>query len=284
MISNARMYSVSPEAGGLWRSLLSAIAGEAGLPISYIEYAAPAPLDALWQRTDLGAVFMCGLPFSLAEPQPVLIASPVPSPVEFGNEPLYWSEWVVRRDSGFNAVSDTFGRRIAFTVPGSQSGYVAGLSYFMSLVGAGQAPLFAEIIAPTITPLGALSAVIRGDAEIAPIDAYAFRLLQKYRQDLTSEVRVVGHTAPTPIPPLVASSSVASDGSLAALTAAFLEAHENASIQGLMQSLLLRGLRVRKPRPTAYYATASRQRRRFGVRVRWRRSFTPCSLDEPPLE
>ncbi len=241
MIANARMYSVSPEAGSLWRSLLSAIIEQTGLPLSYVEHAAPAPLDVLWQRADMGAVFMCGLPFSLAGPQPELIAAPVPLPAEFGDEPRYWSDWVVRRDSTFDAVSDTFGRRIAFTVPGSQSGCVAALSDLMSQVSAGstgidpQLPLFAEVVAPTVTPLGALSAVVRGDADIAPLDAYALRLLQRYRPDLASQVRVVGQTAPTPIPPLVASG-----GSLPSLTAAFLEAHEIASIRALMEQLLLR--------------------------------------------
>jgi ABC-type phosphate/phosphonate transport system substrate-binding protein len=181
MIANARMYSVSPEVGELWRALLSLITAKAGLSVTLIDHAEPAPLDELWSRTDQGAVFMCGLPFARAEPQPTLIAAPVPSPAEFEGEARYWSDLVVREDSDFRAVSDTYGGRIAFTVPGSQSGCVAALSYFMSAEH--ELPLFREIIAPTVTPLGALSAVIRGAADIAPIDAYAFRLLARYRPD-----------------------------------------------------------------------------------------------------
>jgi len=159
MIANARMYAVSPEAAGRWRALLTAIVAASGISVDVIEHPAPAPLEDLWRRTDQGAVFMCGLPFSRSVPQPVLMAAPVPSPAEYGGEPRYWSELVVRRDSGYRSVSDTFGGRLALTVPGSQSGCVAALSFFMSAER--EPPLFAEVIAPTVTPLGALSAVVR---------------------------------------------------------------------------------------------------------------------------
>jgi ABC-type phosphate/phosphonate transport system substrate-binding protein len=239
MIVNARMYSVSPQAEETWRELLTSIGVKSGMPVSYLEYAAPAPLEVLWQRSDMAAVFMCGLPFARARPPPILVAAPVPSPAEFGAQPCYWSDWVVRADSPFRTVSDTFGGRLALTVPGSQSGCIAALRYFMAVeqdAPSREAPLFGEIIAPTITPLGALCAVIRGEADIAPIDAYAFRLLQRYRPDLTDRVRAVDRTLPTPIPPLVASAP-----DVEPLRAALLEAHENASTQVLMQALLLRG-------------------------------------------
>jgi ABC-type phosphate/phosphonate transport system substrate-binding protein len=238
VIANARMYSVSPEATDVWRELLLAICAQAGLPAEYIEHAPPAPLEDLWRRTDSGATFMCGLPFSRAQPQPLLVAAPVPAPPEFGDQAQYCSDLVVRADSPFRSVADTFGGRLALTVPGSQSGCVAALTYFMGVDRA--RPLFAEIIAPTITPLGALCAVVDGRADVAPLDSYAFRLLQRYRPDLTVRVRRIGQTVPTPIPPLVASPGVLDRDRLRILQSAFLEAHRNASITPLMDELLLR--------------------------------------------
>jgi ABC-type phosphate/phosphonate transport system substrate-binding protein len=92
--------------------------------------------------------------------------------------------------------------------------------------------------------------VVDGAADIAPIDAYALRLLRKYRPDMASAVRVVGQTIPTPIPPLVASAMTASEKELAALRSAFLEAHQSASLKALMDELLL--LRFARPDPNAY--------------------------------
>jgi ABC-type phosphate/phosphonate transport system substrate-binding protein len=289
MIANARMYSVSAEAGTVWRELLAAIMARAGVPATVIDHPAPAPLEDLWSRTDQAAVFMCGLPFARAEPRPVLIAAPIPSPAEFQGAPHYWSDFVVRDDSGFRKVADTLGYRIAFTVPGSQSGCVAALTYLMAaqrelaadattptpreLLGA--APLFSEIIAPTITPMGAMAAVVEGAADIAPIDSYALRLLRRYRPELASAVRVVGQTVPTPIPPLVASATAASEKELAVLRSAFLEAHRSASLKPLMDELLL--LRFAPPDSSAYAVL----RERFDTATAYFRSHRLAARTHP---
>jgi ABC-type phosphate/phosphonate transport system substrate-binding protein len=243
MIANARMYSVTPEAAELWRRLLNTVIEHAGLKISLLEHAAPALLEELWQRPDKAAVFMCGLPFSRADPRPELIAAPVPSPSDFLDMPQYWSEMVVRKDSAFQNIKDTFGGRIALTVPDSQSGCLAALGYLMTV--ADRFPLYDEVIAPTITPLGAVSAVIRGVADVAPIDAYAYHLLQKYRRGLTSQLRIIGRTAYTPIPPLVASKP-----GLESLQTVFVEAHGIPGMTSLMERLLLK--RFERPDPASY--------------------------------
>jgi len=163
--------------------------------------------------------------------------------------PRYWSELVVRRDSSFENVADTFGRRIAFTVMDSQSGYAAPLNFLAKQPGPN--PRYAEVVAPCVTPLGALTAVIEGEAEVAPVDSYAFALLERYCPHLTSQVRSVARTEPTPIPPLVASpGSFAAPGSFDALQAAFLQAHRSLELQPLMQALLLE--RFVLPDPAAY--------------------------------
>jgi ABC-type phosphate/phosphonate transport system substrate-binding protein len=248
MIANARMYSVSPEAAGLWRTLLSAVIDHAGLDIQLLEHTAPAPIDELWQRPDMAAVFMCGLPFSLSEPRRELIAAPVPSLPDFRGLPQYWSEMVVRKDSAFQTIEDTFGGRIALTVPNSQSGCLAALYYLMTV--AQRFPLYREVIAPRITPLGAMSAVVEGAADVAPIDSYAYCLLQKYRWDLTSQLRSIARTPRTPIPPLVASG-----GGLESLRASFLGAHRIAVMEPLMAGLLLE--EFVRPDPNSYDALRS---------------------------
>jgi ABC-type phosphate/phosphonate transport system substrate-binding protein len=230
-IANARMYSVSAAAGEAWRALFSQLARRARLPIQVIDHPAPAPLSELWARSDRGAVFMCGLPFSRAEPRPQLIAAPVPLAVEFRGQPLYWSEFVVRADSAHHALSDTFGGRIAFTTPESQSGFAAPLQH-LSAAGDGGA-LFREVIAPQITPQGALTAVAEDRADIAAIDAYSLQLLRRFAPELAARIRVVARTEPRPIPPLVASRA------FEPLTQAFLAAHQDVALHPILADLRL---------------------------------------------
>jgi len=245
MIANARMYSVSAEAAQRWRALLSAVIERAGCDIQLLDHAEPSPIDALWRRPDKAAVFMCGLPFSRSDPTPELIAAPVPSPCGFRGLPQYWSELVVHKDSTYQTIEDTFGGRIALTAPDSQSGCLAALYDLMTR--AETFPPYREVIAPRVTPLGALTAVIDGEAEVAPIDSYAYSLLKKYREDLVAQLRVVGRTARTPIPVIVASH-----GGYERLQAAFLAAHELSSIKGIMADLLLE--RFVRPDSSAYDA------------------------------
>jgi ABC-type phosphate/phosphonate transport system substrate-binding protein len=268
MIANARMYSVSPEAAGLWRGLLAAVIEQAGLDVTLLEHTAPAPINELWQRPDKAAVFMCGLPFSRSDPRPELVAAPVPSPPDFGGLPQYWSEMVVRKDSSLQTIRDTFGGRIALTVPDSQSGCLAALYYLMT--AGDRFPLYGEVITPRVTPLGAVSAVIEGAADVAPIDSYAFCLLQKYRRDLTSQLRSVGRTAPTPIPPLVSSSV-----GIERLQAAFLTAHRIAALAPLMEGLMLD--RFVRPDPASYDALRSN----FEIATRYWRAHPLAATVHP---
>jgi ABC-type phosphate/phosphonate transport system substrate-binding protein len=212
---------------------MGAISESAGADLTYVDHKQPAPISDLWRRDDLGAVFMCGLPYARSVPRPAVVAAPVPAPPEFHGQPQYWSEFVVRADSGFELIEDTFGHRIALTTMDSQSGCLAALYYLMAAGGRGAA-LYQRVIEPRVTPLGAMTAVIDNLADVAPIDSYAFSLARQYIPELTSQLRIVARTAPTPIPPIVSSRPVP-----ASLETAFLEAHKNTSMMPLMANLQL---------------------------------------------
>jgi ABC-type phosphate/phosphonate transport system substrate-binding protein len=232
MIANARMYSITPPVAALWRSLLDAILSDTGVAIEIVDHAPPAPISELWRRPDKAAVFMCGLPYSLATPQPELVVAPIPSPADYGGRACYWSDVVVRADSPFQTIEQTFGHRLALTTPESQSGYAALLHDLMPY--ATGTPPYREIIEPRFTPMGNLTAVIEGKADVAPIDSYAFSLMSKHVPELTRQVRTVMRTEPTAIPLLVASGPAP-----AAVTEAFLTARKKAPVAALMDQLLL---------------------------------------------
>jgi ABC-type phosphate/phosphonate transport system substrate-binding protein len=266
VISNARMYSVVPAVGQVWQRLLVAISDVAGVPLTYLDHRPPAPINELWGRQDLGAVFMCGLPFARSIPRPPIVAAPVPAPEAFQGQPQYWSELVVRADSRFGVVEDTFGHRIALTTMDSQSGCLAALCHLMPL--GGTRALYQRVIEPRLTPLGAITAVIDGLADVAPVDSFAFALARKYVPELTSQLKVVARTVSTPIPPLVASQPVPPS-----LESAFLEAHNNAAMASLMANVQV--ARFVRPDPEAYDVL----KRGFDAAITfWRQHPFACSV------
>jgi len=265
MIANARMYSVTPEVGVLWRRLLAAVLGhveKATGSVEIVDHRPPAPIAELWARPDKAAVFMCGLPQSLASPRPALVAAPVPSPAAYRDRACYWTDLVVRADSGFETLQHTFGHRLALTTPESQSGYAAPLYALMphATIEGGARPLYREVVAPVFTPMGALRSVIDGHADVAPLDSYALALMRRHAPDLVAQVRVVASTEPTAIPALVASGSASP-----AIAAAFVGADRQPDSRALMEPLLL--ARFERPQPAAYDAL----RQRFEtMRAFWR--------------
>jgi ABC-type phosphate/phosphonate transport system substrate-binding protein len=241
-IASARMYAVSAAAADTWRELFLQLARRARMPLQIVDHAAPAPIADLWARGDKAAVFMCGLPYNRATPQPQLLAAPVPSAPEFRGQPLYWSEFVVAAQSAHRSLEDTFGGRIAFTSPESQSGFAAPLRHLRE--ASDGTPPYREVIAPQITPQGALAAVAEGRADVAAIDAYSLQLMRRFAPELAARVRVIARTEPRPIPPLVASQS------FQPLTDAFLAAHQDPALHSLLADLRLS--RFVQPEAAAY--------------------------------
>ena len=98
-LANARMYSVTPAAKAAWREVLAWVLEHAGVAAEFVDHDPPKLLSELWARDDLGAVMMCGLPFSLRPQRPTILAAPVPSPSRYGGRAMYWSDIAVRADA-----------------------------------------------------------------------------------------------------------------------------------------------------------------------------------------
>jgi ABC-type phosphate/phosphonate transport system substrate-binding protein len=210
-----------------------------------IEHAPPASIETLWARPDLAAVFMCGLPYSRAQPPPQIIAAPVPSPAAFAHTASYFSEWIVAATHRARSLPETFGERLALTASHSQSGFIAPLTHLRAFT---RSPLYREVIAPTDTPLGALHAVVDESAEVAAIDGYAWCLLERFRPELTRQVRRIDRTALSPIPALVASPAVLPEHRTA-LRQAFLSAHSLPALRPVLEELLLERFVAPDPHP-----------------------------------
>jgi len=232
-VLNARMYSVNEATASAWHTILRWVGHRADVDAAVLDYPPPQPLPALWGRDDLAAVFMCGHPFSRAQPQPIPIVAPVPSPPAYHDAPVYWTCIVARVDSGIRTLADAFGRRMAYTTPDSQSGYQA-----LRALVAGRTHPF-EMKGPLVTPRRVVEAVLAGDADAGPVDSYAVDLLRMHEPQLVAPLRVIATTPPTPIPLLVASPNVART-KVERLRDAFAEVEHAPALRDARGALLLR--------------------------------------------
>jgi ABC-type phosphate/phosphonate transport system substrate-binding protein len=230
------------------------------VPLTYLDHAAPAPLEDLWARDDLGAAFMCGFPFASAAHKPAILAAPVPSPPRYGGKPCYCTDLVVRADSAFARLSDTFGGRIGWTVEHSQSGYQAVRHH----LAAQPAAHYAQWIGPLVTPRRVIDAVLSGEIDVGPLDSYVHDLIARHDVTTASKLRVVDSTVLTPIPLLVASPGIASDA-LARLRRALLSCHAAPEITLTLDTLLIS--RFEQADPADYDVLRSRAEDAGGIHV-----------------
>ena len=238
LIGCARMYGSSPSLSAAWGALLARVSELSGVALDVIEHAYPASLDELWERPDMGCVFMCGYPWVVREHRPRLLASPVPSPERYGNQPVYFSDFVVRADSRFATLEDTFGTRLAYSIETSHSGYNAARHHLLRFRTAARPALYADTVGPLVSQKRVLDAVIDGRADVAPLDSYLLDLWKRHLPEVTAAVRVVATTEAAPIPPLVASPAI-DEGTCARVTATLLDLHRDPALASTLESLLL---------------------------------------------
>jgi ABC-type phosphate/phosphonate transport system substrate-binding protein len=239
-IANARMYSVTPAVEALWQELLRHVAEEAGVTLDYVAYPAPRPLEQLWSRTDLGAVFMCGFPVALGMAPVVPIAAPIPDAGWAGGRALYRSDLIVRADAPYRHLQDTFGGRAGFTVAHSHSGFNAFRHHLLPHRSPQRPRLYASMSGDLITARRILDGVREGSLDIGPLDAYWHLLIARHAPQLTQGIRVLESTPCAPIPCFVAAAD-APAGQVQRLRAAFVAAHERPWFAPLGNELLLQG-------------------------------------------
>ncbi len=267
LIANARMYAATPDAAAAWAELFGWVAARSGVALAVLPHPAPAPMAMLWERPDLGAAFMCGRPWTRAEPRPVPVAAPMPSPARYGGLPRYCTDIAVRADSGHATLEDTFGRRIGFTIEESHSGFNAPRHHLLRYRTAARPRLYAEAVGPLLTPRGVVDALLEGRIDAGPVDGYSLDLMRRDPADPSHRLRVVASTDFAPIPVLVASPVVPSEA-VEHLRRAFLEVGAAAELAGVRERLLLAGF---APVDTAAY----------GVLTAWDREAVEAGYGMP---
>ncbi|MGR8964894.1 phosphate/phosphite/phosphonate ABC transporter substrate-binding protein (plasmid) [Rhizobium leguminosarum] len=248
-VACSRMYNLSPRIRGLWDALFALASSQSGIKLEIIAHAAPAPLSELWARPDLGAVFMCGYPFSRMREaaRPTMLAAPVSSEAWSLDQPLYASHILIASTGPVNAVADLAAARWGWTVRDSQSGYHAARS-FLAGQFAGKMKQ-SMTVGPLLNPSGIVAALKDGRIDAGAIDAHAFQLLSMHEPDAIDGLRILATTEPLPAPLLVAAQTLPVDITTA-LKQSLVALHETPEGAAVLERLGLR--RFSAVTPSAY--------------------------------
>lgn len=225
--ANARMYAVTPAVESLWQGLLHHIADSAAVALDYLPYPAPQPLESLWTRPDLGCVLMCGYPIAHRLAPVFPIAAPRLAMPWARGRAAYRTDLIVRADSPFQTLEDTFGHRAGWTVRHSHSGFNAFRHHLLGFRRPERPTLYREMVPDLVTARAILDGVRAGRLDVGPLDGYWHWLLARHAPDLVRDTRVVASTELAPVPAFVAAEGTSAEH-VQQLRSAFEQAHTQA--------------------------------------------------------
>ena len=117
----------APNAEPAVARVVAYLAQNLGRPIEFVN-----PID--WEESDrlldeghIDIGWICGWPYvrkmRRQRPNLELLAAPVIAGARYGDQPVYFSDVIVRRDSPYQTFADLRGAVWGYNEPGSQSGY-----------------------------------------------------------------------------------------------------------------------------------------------------------------
>lgn len=195
-----------------------------------------------WQererRFDLGEIevcWMCGWPYVLRADSPSagldLIAAPVMAHPRYLDRPVYFSDVVVRADSGFDSFKDLRGASWAYNEPVSHSGYIVVRHFLASQHIYGG---FFGSAVESGSHAASIDLILNRSVDGSAIDSTVLEAMLRRRPEMKPLLRIIDTLGPSPAPPWVVRSSMPQD-LRDALRTAFLAMHESTDGRAILQ-------------------------------------------------
>ena len=140
------------------------------------------------------------------EPPFELLAAPVLSGARYGGRPVYFSDVIVRADSGISSFSELRGGTWSFNEPHSHSGYSVTRAHLAAI---GEARGFFGRVVEAGFHQRSIDLVREGAVDASAIDSQVLEIEMRDRPELREELRVIETLGPSTIQPVVASRRLA---------------------------------------------------------------------------
>jgi phosphonate transport system substrate-binding protein len=156
------------------------------------------------QLADVDLAFVCSLAYiehPVISARFVPLVAPVLAGERYGDEPVYYSDVIVHRQSTLRSFADLRGRSWAYNEVYSQSGY--GITCYHLAHRGETRGYFGQVIEAGRHDR-AIDMVARGEVDGAAIDSHVLQTYLSSRPDLTATLQVIDSLGPSPIQPVLA--------------------------------------------------------------------------------
>jgi phosphonate transport system substrate-binding protein len=198
-----------------------------GVKIDYVEECEWPERYARLDAGDIHAAWICGAPYvrrvASRAPSIELLAAPVWRAPRYGDQPVYFSDVMVRNDHPAQSFADLRGATFAYNEPGSLSGYEA-VRFHLAMLGE-RSSYFGRVVASG-SHQRSLRLILAGKVDAAAIDTTVLEEELRADPDLAHHLRAIATLGPSPMPPWVASLALSAD-LRAVLRQALIAIHED---------------------------------------------------------
>jgi phosphate/phosphite/phosphonate ABC transporter binding protein len=195
--------------------------------------------NRLLAQGQIEVAFLCGLPYTKLHDQPgaplTLLAAPVMQAERYEDRPIYYTDVIVRTESGFTAFGDLRGAVWAYNGADSNSGYNMPRDY---LLARGETNGFFGRTIESGSHQRSIEMVLDGAAEASGIDSIVLEMEMHLRPEAAAGLRVIEAIGPCPVPPVVAASALPGPVQ-AALRGALLTMHCTAAGRAILRDGLI---------------------------------------------
>ncbi|MDQ5817545.1 MAG: PhnD/SsuA/transferrin family substrate-binding protein [Actinomycetota bacterium] len=194
---------LAPNMFGVYRFVADYVGEELGHRVELIVGSSFDQFSA--GQADVG--FICGLPYVQLARQPSppveLLAAPVLQGARYRGRPIYFSDVIVRADSGYRSFSDLRGCSWAYNDLDSHSGYNVTRH---RLVQMGEISGYFGRVVEGGSHQRSIRMVCNGEVDAAAIDSQVLAVELRDHPALKSQLRVIDTLGPAGIQPVVAAS------------------------------------------------------------------------------
>ena len=197
---------MSDNEGPMFEAWAHYIEEQTGISVSTVDRIRWKEREQLLDAGGIDIAWICGLPYVLRadEPDPgiELLAAPVMAGKRYENQPIYFSDVVVHKDSSFNKFTDLKGASWAYNEPYSHSGYNVVRHHLFEM---GQTGIYFGRVVESGSHLVSLQMILRHEVDASAIDSIVLEIELRHNPAIRSELKIIESLGPSPIPPLVIS-------------------------------------------------------------------------------
>jgi phosphonate transport system substrate-binding protein len=199
----------APNADAVCRRIGAYLGEKLGIPCEFIDHISWQERERMLDRGEVEIGWICGLPYvwkvEREAPGIELLAAQVMQAKRYQDQPVYYSDVIVRRDSNFSAFMDLRGASWAFNEPHSHSGY--NITRYHLAVSGETGKFFSRVLEAG-SHQEALKLVLNGEIDASAIDSTVLETEILLQPEICERFRVIATLGPSPIPPWVISTQL----------------------------------------------------------------------------